>query len=958
MDWTTEVETVLALDDGEARRQQLARHVAGLCPAEQDQLAAILKNQADQYVRAEINRTFQVACLINDLAELTGNRRYQALSLLAQGNGHVIGLADYPQGLACYDAAIALYGQLGDPLRQAQSQTARLWALASLGRYDEALAAGHAAAAVLEAHGEWLALAKLTSNVAAIYGRLGQDAEALTLFERTRDAYRRLGPAGELPLLRVELNRAIVLRNLGRFQESIAANQAVLAAYQHSAVDQAAAIARAQQNLAVTYFVLGRYNEALALLDVARETFLADGQQRHAMLVELFTADCLLHLRRFSDVLEKSATARTLFQELGARFEEAQAILNQASALEGLRRYDQALLALAEARCLFEQEGNLVATADTDLRRAAVLLAQQQPAAALALAQNSAALFQERTLPTGEVRAHLLAARAALALNEIEPAEASVKQAVALAGRHDLPALTYQGHHLQGMLAARQGQPQAALAAYAQAIEAIERLYGRLMLEYRPDFAGDKGLVYEDAVLLCLEVDQPAQALAYAERAKSRALQELLSHRLNLRMEARSPADQPLVAELLQLRSERDRLYRRWETGERMAQRGHSDDLAAEQRQIEQTVLDLEKQITHLWHKLLVRNADYATDAALWQVRSEPIQPYLDDQTMLVEYFVAHDRLILFLVTADTCRAIHLPATVAQVQQLLQLFWLNLRSVPQSQPNRLAALTANAQAILRRLYGLLLEPVSADLAAYPRLIVVPHGPLHYLPFHALHDGRAYLLQNHEISYLPGASLLRFGRQGQPAAAGLLALGHSLDGRLPHAAAEAQAIATAWNGRALVEEAATLARFHEAAAEQRILHLATHGDFRPDNPLFSGLALADGWLTTLDIFNLRLSASLVTLSACQTGRHVIGGGDELMGLMRAFLAAGAASLLSTLWAVEDETTADLMHHFYHHLAAHSRKGEALRQAQCHFLTGPYAHPYFWAPFFLVGDPGPL
>ena len=78
---------------------------------------------------------------------------------------------------------------------------------------------------------------------------------------------------------------------------------------------------------------------------------------------------------------------------------------------------------------------------------------------------------------------------------------------------------------------------------------------------------------------------------------------------------------------------------------------------------------------------------------------------------------------------------------------------------------------------------------------------------------------------------------------------------------------------------------------------RVLHLATHADFRPDNPLFSGLALADGWLTTLDIFNLRLDASLVTLSACQTGRSVIGGGDELLGLMRSFLAAGAASLVT-------------------------------------------------------------
>jgi CHAT domain-containing protein len=136
-------------------------------------------------------------------------------------------------------------------------------------------------------------------------------------------------------------------------------------------------------------------------------------------------------------------------------------------------------------------------------------------------------------------------------------------------------------------------------------------------------------------------------------------------------------------------------------------------------------------------------------------------------------------------------------------------------------------------------------------------------------------------------------------------------------------------------------------------------MATHGDFRPDNPLFSGLSLADGWLTTLDIFNLRIRASLVTLSACQTGRSVVGGGDELLGLMRSFLAAGAASLVTTLWAVEDRSTASLMHNFYSRLVAGKTKGAALRSAQLALMKDPdYSHPYFWAPFFLVGDPGKL
>jgi CHAT domain-containing protein len=180
--------------------------------------------------------------------------------------------------------------------------------------------------------------------------------------------------------------------------------------------------------------------------------------------------------------------------------------------------------------------------------------------------------------------------------------------------------------------------------------------------------------------------------------------------------------------------------------------------------------------------------------------------------------------------------------------------------------------------------------------------------------------------------------------------------------------EAQAIAALLGGQLVLEDEATPARVRRAASECNILHLAAHGDFRPDNPLFCGVALANGWLTTLDIFNLRLKASLVTLSACQTGRSVVGGGDELLGLMRAFLYAGAASLVMSLWAVEDRSTAQFMGTFYRKLAKGCPKGTALRYAQLQFVQGnslegdpaaeAHSHPYFWAPFFLVGDTGPV
>lgn len=924
------------------------------------EFANLLKKEADRLMWENIELCFHFADLISQLAQIYDTPIFQALSLRARGNGYSIGLGEHQKGIDCYDEAAQIYTDLGYSVEQAWSQNGKLYALACLSRYDEALAAGKHASQILEAHEEWSALADMTVNLAIIHGRLSQDAEALQKLDKAKEIYGRLGHKGEEPLLRVELNRGILLRNLGRFEESIQAIQVALA---YEQLGQSISAAQARQNLAMTYFVMGRYNEALALLDKAREIFLDDGRQRHAMLTELLLSDCLLSLRRFNDVLAKCQDVRQLFSKLDTRFEVGQAILNEAKAHAGLGNFTQAQASVDEARQLFLQDGNPTAVADAELQAAVLLAYQGQYATALAKAEASGTIFAAHELPIGEARACLVAARAALHLQAFEQAQNWLNKALAIGNSSRLPAIAYQGYQLEGELNLNQGRPQAALAAYEASVDELEQLYGRLMIEFRADFLEDKERIYQDTVLLCLKLKQPQRALEFCERAKSRALQDLLNLRINLHIEARSEADKPLVARLQTLRAERDRLYRRWEVDEEVGQRGETADLLEAQQRIENKILAIEKEITELWHKLLIHNADYARDASLWQVRAEPVQPYLPQETILLEYFVAHGQLIAFLVTPTAIEAVPLEVTVTAVQQKLQLLWLNLRSVPRSSGKQLQQLSHNAQMILQQLQALLLEPVAHYLADYPKWIVVPHGPLHYLPFHALHDGQQYLLEKVEISYLPGSSLLRFCHETPKSSGPLVAVGHSLNGRLPHAVTEAQQIAKQWSGHAFLEDEATLSKLEPMLADGRILHLATHGDFRADNPLFSGLALADGWLTTIDIFNLKLKASLVTLSACQTGRSVIGGGDELLGLMRAFLGAGAASLIASFWAVEDDTTAWLMHTLYENLALGATKAASLRQAQLRFLQEPaltekYSHPYFWAPFFLVGDAGSL
>lgn len=956
------VDQLLAVPDPPAQRRWLRDHHGQL----DETVAPALKAVADQLLRADVQRSLQVCALIEQVAALRGDPCDRALGLLAEANARTIGLGEYPQGIELYDQAAAIYDRAGRPVDAAQAQVGKVGALAYLGRYADARQCWEWAAPVLEQGQRWQPLAGMTMNLAIMYARKGEDATALTFFNQAADLYERLGEAGRSGWLWVQLNRALVLRNLGHFQTSIEACQTARQGL--AALGQPVAAARAQQNLALTYFILGRHNEALKNLQEVGRVFAADGRQRDAVLVDLFISNCLLQLRRFREVLDVCRQVRTLFAALGAQDVAAKAILNEGVAHAGLGAYDQALQSLRDARRMFAELGNVAWMASAELETAAVLQHKGDMAAGLATARRCIEVFRGCDLPMEQAQACLVAARAALALGLAADAQALARQALAIGVDKDVASLRFEAHRVLGALAASEGDLPAAQQQYRQAIDQLERLRGHLMVEFRAAFLEDKTAVYEDMVSLQLALGQPLTALEYAERAKSRALVDMLAYRLDLGVVARDAADQPIVEELQRLRAQRDQIYRRWQSKEELQARGASASAEGWQP-IEQDVLGLEVQITRLWHTLLVRNADYARDAALWRVQTEPIQPFLAADTALLEFYAIHGKLVAFAVTRDDVLAIPLDVTVAQVNQLQRLLRLNLDGALRGGRERLPRLIANAQGLLRQFHDLLIARFAAEVGeGYAQWIIVPHGPLHYLPFAAFFDGQSYLLQRHAISYLPGASLLRHCQGRSAQGRGLLALGHSFGGRLPHTLHEAQAVAGILGGDVALEDAATPALLQDSHRPYRVLHLATHGDFRADNPLFSGLALAGGWLTTLDIFGLRLDASLVTLSACQTGRHAIGGGDELLGLMRAFLHAGAASLVLSLWPVEDASAARLMEAFYRHLAAGRPKGAALREAQLGFLPpaghepsteeNPYAHPYFWAPFYLVGDPGPL
>jgi len=312
------------------------------------------------------------------------------------------------------------------------------------------------------------------------------------------------------------------------------------------------------------------------------------------------------------------------------------------------------------------------------------------------------------------------------------------------------------------------------------------------------------------------------------------------------------------------------------------------------------------------------------------------------------------------VVTCDSFRMVELPASADEIDRAAGSFRsLGLANLGNPHPRSLTDL-----------HAWLVAPLMDGLST-PRVGIIPHQALHYVPFAALSDGERYLGEQFTLFQLPSASALRFIRDkaGREATRPLILGDPQTDNaglpRLDHAVREAERVAGLFGAEALVGSRASEAALWAGAGEAGVIHLAAHGSFNPASPLFSRLWLSpgegqDGRLNVHEVYSLDLGqADLVVLSACQTQLGELSAGDEVVGLNRAFLY-GAPTVVASLWPVDDEATGALMGQFYTHLLEGMGKAEALQAAQNQVRTDPahpaWAHPYYWAAFVLSGDAG--
>ena len=269
---------------------------------------------------------------------------------------------------------------------------------------------------------------------------------------------------------------------------------------------------------------------------------------------------------------------------------------------------------------------------------------------------------------------------------------------------------------------------------------------------------------------------------------------------------------------------------------------------------------------------------------------------------------------------------------------------------------------------LSDLYDLIIKPIEPYINDKKRIIIVPHGIFHYVPFSALYnsDNHRFLVQDYSISLLPSASVLEFCRQRNPMRKKtcLAILRPLTDSKVAPAFIE-NPVNFFEKGYRLEGKQATRENLLRYARSYDIIHLATHAIFNSINGLDSYVALTKEDRTdnlvdkfrVIDIINhLELNAYLVVLSACKTGLNQIAPGDELIGFSRALFYAGACSLVLTLWEVDHTATLNFMEDFYSELTGVTQtdKATALQKAQIRAAVEENLHPYYWAGFTLIGD----
>jgi len=919
----------------------------------------------------------EVVQLVGQVGDPYLEQRAEALSGYCK---HVLG--HYEDARGPYERALVISRRIGDPAREARLLANIALTYQAQDRLAETLESFRGVAQSARQSGDWELYVGALDAIGTQFDALGDLDSAQVYYTDGLAVARERGiPARE----------ALILGNLGRICEA-RGDFPQACTYQRESLQILQDLPQYRRNqlasligLSTALSGLGEYSNSLAVLrealPLADRLGIADG----SAYVRNRIGELYLLLDRPAEALRHHREVLPRVRELGIPRHEAETLRLIARAQEGTGRLDEAVHSLEEALRVVESGANLPAVVGAlhDLGR--LLIRHGEPARATALLLRAVSLADSLGNPILLGNAERTLGRACARRGEEERALALFDQAIQRGRTIRSQSLLAEALVDKAAFLRRQERLAAADSLLAEAIEVVESVRGlQRGDEIRIGVLAAKKQVYVDRVAVLCELGRTdplahEEAFRVAEKARARALLDVLS---GVRVAPGGDIDPSL--------SEReDYLLSRLRTLQVQISRAVSADAweATRVDSLQALLQETAREYRTTTEEIATRSPAYGA-AAGWRrplAVVEVQERVLEEGQVLLEYLTGRDESFAFVVADDWFRVVRIPVTEAgltlRVRELRDALGVGGGSEAAAEDE--AAVVALAQ----ELHALLLAPVANELRGARRLLIVPDGPLFYLPFGALHDGAEFLVQQHAIACAPSASVLDPALSpGRPARERrLLAVANPASFRseallpalrdatgwrfvpLPHAEEEMRRVSRFFtNATLLTGASATEESLKAVIGRASHVHFATHGLLNEAEPILSGLSLAqdedpreDGVLQVHEIVKLDLAADLVVLSACNTGLGRVVDGEGLMGLARSFLYAGARSLLLSLWELGDRPTVDLMERFYRaHLADRLPLDEALREAQVASITAgrPLRE---WAPLVIVGrvaEPG--
>ena len=846
--------------------------------------------------------------------------------------------AKFESAINNLDKAAEIFSNLDRVADSAQTQVAKLLALAMLGHYDEAIRTGKAALKIFVREGDELAAGKIEMNLNNIVSRQSLNHDALKYCQRARRRFIKCGD--NLWRILSENGLANIYAELNDFNKADR--------YYRMALEGARARkmhvteAEVEASIGNLAMVRGRYAEALNFLELSRQKYDDLAMPHQSAIADLEIADIYSELNLGAEAVEIYERVTLSFRQLKLTAEEARARHNYGRTATSMDDKPTANRELAKALKLYESLKNQSGQTSVLLSLSKLAIDKKDHAGARTYLAQALASSRKGENPRHAVQLNLLEGELLRQTGKHSKAVAKLSDAHVLAKKHrQMNAMQFALNAL-GKIAVSQGETTKARSFFRTAIKTIENL--RLPLtadEMSMAFFASKLEPYENLTQLLLNENKIGEAFGVLEKGRSRSLLDAMAGGVQ-----QTKTGGKLHEQACELRAELNFYYKRFDN----ASEAETNKLTAEIKRIEAALANTLRQISSLG---FAKTNSRESQSDTFNLRY--LQQQLGPSKTLIEFVEFDGTISAFVITRNKVAYFRDLTTTAEIMLLLEDLHFQfgtLRYGTLQLKFFLDKLKERTDECLKRIYDVLLQPLEKYFDG-TQLVIIPAGVLNYVPFQALFDGDKYVIENFETSYAPSASVWSTlqKRQSRKIKKSLL-MGYA-DERIPLVENEIREIKTILpDAKIHTGREATFSAFLENASRFDLIHLACHGKFRADSPMFSSLHLADGWITVRDICSQKLRAGLVTLSACETGLSKVFAGEEILGLARGFLTAGADTMVVSLWAVNDAAAGHLMSDFYRNLQRGETISASLRKAQMAFVERG-EHPFYWSPFVLIG-----